>query len=276
MSAILSSLLKKRQTMIRVFVFLNFLLAFVHFSCKNEAPKALAQNKPQPVDSAKLFQNEFKAKLARSPIAIDGKADEPDWAAAEWLDMEQRWLGPAFSKDDFSGRYKLLWQPAGLFVLAEIVDDTLVDFHKNGLEKYWDDDCLEIFIDENASGGLHQYNYNAFAYHIALDGKTADIGADSLPLFLSDHVRSARKTDGKTTVWEVEMKIFDDRFSPKNKANKPVLLEKGKKMGFAIAYCDNDRSPERENFVGSVFVGGPDKNRGWIDASIFGKLELIE
>ena len=46
-------------------------------------------------------------------------------------------------------------------------------------------------------------------------------------------------------------------------------------MGFALAYCDNDNSKERENFIGSVYVDGEDKNRGWIDANIFGTLKLI-
>ena len=45
-------------------------------------------------------------------------------------------------------------------------------------------------------------------------------------------------------------------------------------MGFSLAYCDNDHSPERENFMGSVRVDGEDKNRSWIDAGIFGLLTL--
>ena len=45
-------------------------------------------------------------------------------------------------------------------------------------------------------------------------------------------------------------------------------------MGFAIAYCDNDHSVEREHFIGSEVVEGTDKNRGWIDADIFGKIKL--
>jgi hypothetical protein len=47
-------------------------------------------------------------------------------------------------------------------------------------------------------------------------------------------------------------------------------------MGFALAYCDNDTSKERENFIGSVAVAGEDKNRGWIDAGIFGTIVLKE
>ncbi|MEN0006928.1 MAG: sugar-binding protein, partial [Bacteroidota bacterium] len=87
----------------------------------------------------------------------------------------QRWLGEPYTDEDFSGRYKLTWSEDFIYILAEIQDDTLIDIHEDGLDRYWDDDCLEIFIDEDHSGGNHQYSHNAFAYHIALDGKVVDI-----------------------------------------------------------------------------------------------------
>ena len=58
--------------------------------------------------------------------------------------------------------------------------------------------------------------------------------------------------------------------------NTPKTLTAAKKLGFALAYCDNDASAERENFIGSVFVPGEDKNQGWINADIFGTLVLKE
>ena len=47
-------------------------------------------------------------------------------------------------------------------------------------------------------------------------------------------------------------------------------------MGLMVAYCDNDGSELRENFVGSEFVPGEGKDRGWIDAGLFGALTLVE
>jgi hypothetical protein len=41
-----------------------------------------------------------------------------------------------------------------------------------------------------------------------------------------------------------------------------------------LAYCDNDGSALRENFVGSESVPFGKKDRGWIDAGLFGKLLL--
>ena len=207
---------------------------------------------------------------------IDGTADDSAWQTAPWLPLDQVWIGQPPTAADFSGRYKILWDENNLYVLAEITDDTLVDFHPDGLAKYWDDDCLEIFVDEDASGGDHQYNYNAFAYHIALDGKVADIGPDKAPHYFDDHCTTRRTTSGNVGTWEVAIKIFDGNRYADGGDNIPKMLRAGKKMGFALAYCDNDHSPERENFMGSVKVEGEDKNRGWIDAGIFGVLVLGE
>jgi hypothetical protein len=205
---------------------------------------------------------------------IDGKSEDPVWQAAEWLPLDQVWIGKAPSAADFSGRYKILWDENNLYLLAEITDDTLIDIHVDGLLKYWDDDCLEIFVDEDASGGNHQYNYNAFAYHIALDGRVVDVRPDSSFAYFNEHCTTRRITSGNTSVWEVAVKIFDGEKYEDAGENVPKMLKSDKKMGFALAYCDNDHSAERENFIGSVRVEGEDKNRGWIDAGIFGQLTL--
>jgi hypothetical protein len=49
-------------------------------------------------------------------------------------------------------------------------------------------------------------------------------------------------------------------------------------MGFMLAYCDNDNSPEREHFMGSheVEAINGDKNRGYIDADVFGEIRLVK
>lgn len=209
------------------------------------------------------------AQIAKTQdaIVIDGKGNEKSWSTTSWRTIDQKWIGEDYSETDFQGRYKILWDKDNLYVLAEIVDDKLIDTHEDGLDRYWDDDCLEIFVDADGSGGNHQYNYNAFAYHIALDGKVTDIGADSLPHYY-DHVTSERVTNETMSVWEASIKIYDDNFVY-GEQNKPLQLLSGQALGFAIAYCDNDHSEERENFIGSSVVEGEDKNRGWIDAGIF-------
>jgi len=113
--------------------------------------------------------------------SIDGNIDDPAWENVPWNALDQRWLGEAYTKEDFSGRYKLTWTPEALYLVAEIQDDTIYDQHEDPLTLWWDDDCLEIFVDADNSGGGHQFTHNAFAYHVALDGNVVDIAPGEVP-----------------------------------------------------------------------------------------------
>lgn len=210
----------------------------------------------------------------QSPV-IDAKATEPVWEQQQWQHLDQNWVGEPYTAEDFEGKYKLAWDQNYIYVLAEIRDDTLIDIHPDGLDRYWDDDCLEIFIDEDASGGNHQYNHQAFAYHISLDQRVTDMGVDSTAIYLDSHVNSKHRRNGDISTWEVSIKLFDSTFR-EGTSNTPVTLSEGKKIGFALAYCDNDTSETRENFIGSEVVEGEDKNRGWIDAGIFREYTLTK
>jgi hypothetical protein len=228
----------------------------------------------QPVDQSGTSNDRQLFFASYGSPRLNGVADDDVWQTVEWLPLDQCWVGVAPTTTDCAGRYKIAWDENNLYVLAEITDDTLIDTHTDGQTKYWDDDCLEIFVDEDASGGNHQYSYNAFAYHIALDGKVVDIRPDSAFAYFNEHCITRRTTIGHVSTWEVAVKLFDGNKFFNNGDDIPKLLKSGKKIGFALAYCDNDRSEERENFMGSVVVAGEDKNRGWIDAGIFGLLEL--
>jgi len=217
--------------------------------------------------------NEPVAVFSENEIVLNGIADEPVWETAQWNAISEVWLGEVPNSLDFAGKYKIAWRPDALYLLVEITDDSLVDVYADKFTQWWDDDCVEIFVDANASGGNHQYNHNAFAYHIGLDYQTVDFGPDSVP-HLYPHVEAIRTANENTYTWEIKVPIFSDKFEDGNAENLPEVLEANRIIGFAIAYCDNDTSELRENFIGSVKVEGTDKNRGWIDAEIFGKLRL--
>lgn len=214
----------------------------------------------------------LSALYADKPIAIDGQLDK-QWNDVDWLPIDQVWLGDNLTPQDFKGQYKVKYDENYLYVIANITDDKLYDQHEDGLYKYWDDDCLEIFVDQDRSKGTHTYSHNAFAYHIALDKNVVDYGPDSLPHYYNDHIVSARKSAGMRHTWEAAIKIYDDSYVD-GQENTPTKLKSGHTMGFAIAYCDNDGSQEREHFIGSTAVAGADKNRGYIDAGIFDELRL--
>ncbi len=218
--------------------------------------------------------NDFIANKAEKAPVINGLNDDNTWKNQQWYDLNYLWLGNEYEKDDFQGRFKISWTKAKIYLLVEITDDKLIDSHPDGFDLWWDDDCVEVFLDEDCSGGEHQYSHNAFAYHVALDYKVVDFGPDKKPHYYDNHIQTARTQNENTYIWELAISVYNDTFNDESNDNTPVELLEGKKIGFALAYCDNDGSKERENFIGSVHVEGEDKNRGWIDAGIFGTLIL--
>ena len=245
----------KKVTMRTKDFLVYFGITILLFSCQNKSEKHKL-----------VFKSSEK-------VSIDGYANENAWNKAQWFPIDQVWLGKSIDSSDFSGRYKLSWTKEALYVLVEIKDDVLRDVFENPLERWWDEDCVEIFIDQDNSGGDHQFNHNAFAYHIDTKGNVVDIIAKDTPKLFNDHIVSKRITNGNFSTWEFKILLFPDSFIY-GKSSNPVDLYQNKKIGFAIAYCDNDASDQRENFIGSVVVKGEDKDRGWKDASIFETIEL--
>lgn len=221
-------------------------------------------------------RTEYRAPRAGVAPVIDGVADDAAWARAGWHSISERWLGPEYTPDDFQGRYKVVWTADRIYILGEFVDDVLIDTHRDPLVQYWDDDCWEIFIDEDHSGGEHRFNHNAFAYHMSLDNRAIDLGTNEKPNDYSHHVDSRWRQEGDKIVWEVAIDIYADDYVDGSGSNTPVKLHAGKVLGLMQAYCDNDGSELRENFIGSeVVLSGP-KDRGYIDAGLFGTLILEE
>lgn len=227
-------------------------------------------------------EGQFSANFTHSPLTIDGEM-ENIWQRASWYPLNQPILGGQPESSDFNGRFKLLWDPEHLYLLAEIEDDVLIDRYANPLEFYWDDDTLEVFLDEDYSGGEHQFNYNAFAYHVALDNQAIDIGepdgSGKTPFIaLNDHITSRwRRHENGKIMWELAIKVYADDFKPNSDA-KPVTLSAGKVMGFMLAYCDNDGSKQREHFIGSTKISpiDGDTNLGYRLADVFSKLTLVK
>lgn len=220
--------------------------------------------------------NNYQATRAQTTPVIDGNGNDACWSSATWYDVNYLWLGVQPSPADFTGRFKVTWDANKLYVIAEITDDVLGDNYTNPLSNYWEDDTWEIFLDENHSGGEHENNYNAFAYHISkfYDIVDSDLGT---PRLFNNHATVSRTNNGTVYTWEASFDVYTDAYVYNaGTANPKATLTLGKTMGFAMAYCDNDGGATRQSFIGSEDVPGTNKNVAYQNANVFGNLELVE
>ncbi len=219
---------------------------------------------------------DYEAPKAQTAPVIDGVGSDACWALANWYYIDQTWLGSTPTAADFSGRFKAVWDADKLYILGEITDNVLSDKTAAPLVNYWEDDCFEVLLDEDKSGGDHEKNFNAFAYHISTLLDAVDIGTDGNPRLFNDHVNVKWTKNGDVYTWEVAITVYTDAFVYGASSNPKANLAVNKKMGLALAYCDNDGASTRDNFMGSEIVTGPDKNVAYKTADIFGTLTLVE
>ena len=223
----------------------------------------------------------YQAPFASTAPVIDGVNTDDAWQKASWQAIDNLILGDAPSPTDFSGQFKMVWTTTHLYIMAEIVDDVLIDSTADPLVRYWEDDTFEIFIDEDQSGGDHHKNHSAFAYHISLDNQAVDVGEHGHPILLTEHLQSKWQRSAlepNKVVWEVQLKIFDANYLNQPDSQTRVSLQAGKKMGFQIAYCDSDDPARgRDSFIASndVQAINGNKNRAYLTADVFDQVVLV-
>ena len=218
----------------------------------------------------------YEATEAGTPPVLDGILDEPVWRHAETDTLAFRWDGTVSeppTAEDLSVTFQAVWNDSTnrLYVAVRVHDDVIADHFDDPLTSYWAEDGVEVFLDPDHSGGDHQYNYNAFAYHVSLFGDGIDLGADRNPVNLKEHVRLGLSADRKT--WEIAFALYEVYSHDGNSENDAVMdIEAGDEIGFSIAYNDNDGTPKvRESMVGWV----PDGGDSWINADRFGTLRFV-
>ncbi|MFH0758643.1 MAG: sugar-binding protein [Bacteroidota bacterium] len=229
----------------------------------------------------------YSASYTKEAPLINGDASDPCWIKGNWDYFQYELFGNDMpSADDFSGRYKVVWDSSQIYILVEVVDD-IQNSDNPPHDGWWKDDCVEVFLDEDHSGGRHEVAswiseaeqgacddcaYNAFAYHTDVATFDAiDLGQDGGPHTYNDNCKAVVSKDGNNYVWEFAIKQFGAEFIFEGE-NTPKELALGQVLGFCMAYCDNDeRSDERENLIGTQ-QGSAD---AWINADLFGELILL-
>jgi hypothetical protein len=229
-----------------------------------------------------------------SPV-FDGEGLDSCWQEVGWNYIDQTWItwGQYIDSSDFSGRFKVSWSKTEnlLYYYVEVTDDAFIDGYHFPDEGYPNFDVLEVFLDEDHSGGLHVFDENAFSYHLvmnapadgdlATDFVAADIEgtgwSDQVIMDYASHFPDlAMKKDGNIYKYEFSLKVYDDTYDHSDPEASRVILTANRVMGMSMAYCDNDQPDgARDNFFGSVWVPEEAYNDHWMNADGFGSLRLV-
>jgi hypothetical protein len=290
------------RTNILLFVTLLTIISFHQSSAQDP-------NSVMPTDTLRI------PHTASLPV-IDGKDGDDCWRSVRSQPIDQRWIpyGEGVAHNDFHGSYKVLWSAGTnlLYFCVDITDDVFVDGYRYDSDPkkgdfYYNFDMLEVFIDEDLSGGFHVFDgtgadvplwgsssVNAFAYHMILDApadrKSAttvtacDLAGKSWDDYTianyASHIKSfAMRKEGNRYIWEFSLAVYTDAYDPAKPERALSALTSGKRIGLSLAYCDNDDPNEepklRDNFFGSVFVPKEANNDHWKNADGFRKAILI-
>lgn len=217
---------------------------------------------------------------------IDGSMDL-QWEPIQWNSLNYVWMdwGETADSADYYGRFKVGWSEETdlLYFFVEVTDDVLVEKYAELGETTFYNDIVEVFIDENNSGGMHIFDTettnaeNAFSYHLCpldtpqegvpvteftvsdLDG-TGWGGGSFSPEYFPHFDDAILLKDGDLYYWEFSLKVYTDEYEAGSEETTRSELTLDKKMGLALAYCETDNLSEykREMFLGS-FPGHADK-----------------
>jgi hypothetical protein len=277
------------------------LFSLIHFQAKSQ--HGLVQDDPV-----------LAPNIVVSPV-VDGNGNDLCWQNVPWQSIAQVWIpyGVKVDSSDYSGRYKVVWSSKTnlLYFLVEVTDDVFVDGFIPGVTSdIYNYDIIEVFIDEDKSGGLHVFDgkdsigiklginaENAFAYHIYApfpkenELTTKCFAGDIAGTNWSDIKRldygshfpefALRRTRNKA-IWEFSLIVYNDAYNDTMASKGPAQLKlyEGKVMGLTLAYCDNDHPKnnpkERDKFFGSVYVPVAAYNDHWMNADYFGTVILIK
>jgi hypothetical protein len=267
----------------------------VHEHWNNEVDKQYSRNLGydygiELIAPKSLVKNTVSALEAETIPVIDGDPSDDCWDGAQWYYIDQTWInyGEEIDSSDFFGRFKVSWSESEnlVYYFVEITDDAFIDGYVFPNDGYYNFDIVEVFIDEDASGGLHRLDENAFAYHVAVDapadGETntsfhvCDLGDNWAIMDYADNFPElAMKKMGNKYYYEFSMAIYNDTYNAADPEASRVTLTGDKVMGLSLAYCDND-APDgvRDNFFGSVWVPEEEFNSHWEYADGFGRVRL--
>ncbi|MBI5768466.1 MAG: carbohydrate-binding family 9-like protein [Verrucomicrobia bacterium] len=104
---------------------------------------------------ARITPHDYVARHTATPIVIDGKLDDPAWAAAPWTTDFADIEGDAKPRPRFRTHAKILWDDTYLYIAAELEEPHLWGKLTEHDAVIFNDPDFEVFVDPD--GDTHAY-----------------------------------------------------------------------------------------------------------------------
>jgi len=209
--------------------------------------------------------SKYKVKEATLPPVIDGNIDQI-WQSAVVDSVYKSIIGAEKRKDnnDFSIRFRSLWDKSGIYFLFEIKDDIKFYIPES---TWYQDDLVQLFFsrslrknnkDNTQPGELLQYSFIYGNDTMLMNG---NLNSQTM-------IEFKRKDFSGGYVLEIKIPWDELKIKPEN----------GLKIPFNYEAADLDEKVSVEGIVGvpETYVGwAPNTaNRSWVQTKFYGDLEL--
>ena len=132
------------------------------------------------------------------PVTVDGKLDDPAWAAAPWTDAFEDIEGPVRPKPKYRTRAKMIWDDRYLYIAAELEEPHVWGTLKDHDSVIFRDNDFEFFIEPDGD------NHNYYEFEMNALNTTWDLllvkpykdGGPALNEFELHGLKSAVHVDG--------------------------------------------------------------------------------
>ncbi len=199
-----------------------------------------------------------QAAIKQTPVApvIDQTVDAA-WDEANLLTVANINSGTVSGDSDLSATWQALWDSDYLYFLVDVTDDIA---QTDSGSAWWDDDCIELFIDVDNSKLSSYDGVNDFQLGFRRNDATSYVGTYSAPV--SGVVHSFTDTGGANYRLEVAVPWQSLGLIPAANAM----------LGLDVQVGDDDDGGGRD---GKRAWYGTNDN-AWLDPSLFGTIRLTE
>jgi len=160
----------------------------------------------------------YKIHRAGTPIAIDGRLDEPAWVAAPDIGpFHFPWYKEGAREQTVA---KLLWNDKSLYIAHICEDAHITARHTDHDDPIPEDDCFEVMIAPNAARPTFYYNVEWNLLGGYVDGHRPDGPAGPRPAWdvrglrvAGSHVGALNDDGGRDDYWICEVQIPLENFA---------------------------------------------------------------